>query len=119
MSESVILEELVLKLSNHFSRIIPRDELREHKKLDWGDNGIGDRWANKKFNYTSISKSKNKTYSENDDEDNVPVELLEPFLEANKNNKGILGIFFEYFSGFFFIPYKSIFFSGQKIINYF
>jgi hypothetical protein len=86
------MEEVVMNLSNHFSRIIPREELRVHKKLDWGDNGIGDRWANKKFNYTSISKGKNKTYSENE-EDNVPKELLEPFLEANKNGKGILGIF--------------------------
>ena len=92
MTEPISIEDLVVSLSNHFSRIIPREELREHKKLDWGDNGIGDRWANKKFNYTSISKSKNKTYSEND-EDSVPEELLLPFLEANQNKKGILGIF--------------------------
>ena len=86
------IEEIVIKLSDHFSRIISREELRAYKKLDWGDNGIGDRWANKKFNYTSISKGKNKTYSEKE-EDLVPQELLEPFLELNKNGKGILGIF--------------------------
>lgn len=86
------IEEIVIQISENFSRIIPRDELRQYKKLDWGDNGIGDRWANKKFNYTSISKGKNKTYSENDEEV-LPEELLQVFLEENQGNKGILGIF--------------------------
>jgi hypothetical protein len=90
--EKITIEEIVLQLSENFTCIIPRDRLREYKKLDWGDNGIGDRWANKKFNYTSISKAKNKTYSENDEEV-LPEELVEIFLEENKGNKGILGIF--------------------------
>jgi hypothetical protein len=62
--------ELVKQLSNNFAKIVSRDELRKYKKLDWGDNGAGDRWANKKFNYTVIySTGKYKTYSENDSDE--------------------------------------------------
>jgi hypothetical protein len=41
------IEEVVKKLSNNFTSIINRDTLRKYPKLDWGDNGIGDRWAKK------------------------------------------------------------------------
>ena len=54
-------------------------------------NGIGDRWANKKFNYTVIYSKKIRLYSENND-DIIPLELLNKFLENNSGN-GIIGIF--------------------------
>ena len=87
------MEDLVISLSDNFTKIISRDEIRKYPDIDWGDNGIGDRWCGKKFNYTVIkNKGKFKTYSENDED--INVELIENFLNDNtENNKGILGIF--------------------------
>lgn len=88
------LEELVKELSSNYTKIISRDKLKKYKKLDWGNNGIGDRWANKKFNYTLIyHNKKTKTYSENI-EDVIDEKLLNNFREHyNSNCKGIIGIF--------------------------
>jgi hypothetical protein len=85
-------EDLIIQLSNNFTKIISRNEIKQYKKLDWGNNGIGDRWANKKFNYTSIYNYKIKTYSENDD-DNVDDDLIQKFRLEHPNMKGIIGIF--------------------------
>jgi 5-methylcytosine-specific restriction endonuclease McrA len=53
--------------------------------------GVGDRWANKKFNYSVIYSKKTPTlYSENDDK--IPSELLGHFLK-NEKGVGIIGIF--------------------------
>lgn len=86
--------ELVSSLSCNYTKIIHRDELKDYKDLDWGNNGVGDRWAKKKFNYTVIYKNKTKTYSENL-EDKVDDNLVESFqLINNKTNMtGIIGIF--------------------------
>jgi hypothetical protein len=86
------LEELVIKLSENFTKIISTDEIKKYNKLYWGGNGVGDRWANKKFNYSVIYSKKNpKKYSENDD-DEIPKEFLENFMNNNKGN-GIIGIY--------------------------
>jgi len=60
------IESLVMTLSNNFTEIISRDIVKNYEELNWGDNGIGDRWANKKFNYTVIYSTGYKTYSECD-----------------------------------------------------
>jgi hypothetical protein len=86
------MEELVKNLSNNFTEIINRDILRKYQKLDWGDNGIGDRWAKKKFNYTVVTNDKIKTYSENDD-DEIDNEILNKYRLENTKMKGIIGIF--------------------------
>ena len=84
---------LVTTISENYTRIIHRDELRKYKKLDWGDNGIGDRWCGKKFNYSVIFANRHKTYSENDD-DVIPTDALEQFYQNNVTGKaGIIGIF--------------------------
>ena len=84
---------LVTSLSANFTRIIHRDELRKYKKLDWGDNGIGDRWCGKKFNYSVIFANRHKTYSENED-DVIPSDAFEQFNQTNATGKaGIIGIF--------------------------
>lgn len=83
---------LVAQLTSNYTRIVHRDELRQYKKLDWGDNGIGDRWCGKKFNYSVIFNNRYKTYSENDD-DTVPAEILNSFQTSNGSGKGIIGIF--------------------------
>ena len=84
-------EQLVKRLSNNYTTIISRTEIRRHKSLNWGDNGIGDRWVNKKFNYTVIYNKKEKQYSENEN-DIIPNDCLEVFRKSNKGS-GIIGIF--------------------------
>ena len=87
------MENIVIRLSNNFTEIISRNEIKQYKKLDWGNNGIGDRWANKKFNYISIYNNKIKINSENDIEIIVPEDLINQFRLENQNMKGIIGIF--------------------------
>jgi hypothetical protein len=93
------LEGCVQALSQSFTRIIPREELVGLKhgikfRLDWGANGIGDRWAQKKYNYSVVYRSgATKTYSENDD-DTVDKKLVATFLKSRTSiSKGIIGIF--------------------------
>lgn len=86
------INELVRRLTNHFTRIVPTKELKEHPALYWGGNGLGDRWAKKKFNYSVIYFNKEpKLYSENED-DTIPAKILNHFLQIN-NGTGIIGIF--------------------------
>jgi hypothetical protein len=85
-------EELVLQLTNNLTEILSIHEIKKHPKLYWGGNGVGDRWVNKKFNYSVIYANKApKKYSENH-EDEVPQEILTAFLETHKGT-GIIGIF--------------------------
>jgi hypothetical protein len=79
---------LVLQLSHNYSCIIPRDDLRQYKRLDWGDNGIGDRWCGKKFNYSVIFVNRYKTYSENET-DTVPADALTTFQTLNSTGKAL------------------------------
>ena len=83
------MEDLVIEVSNDFKRIIPTSEIKEkYRELYWGGNGIGDRWANKKFNYTVIYTKKNRLYSENS-EDVIPKEVLDEFLKNIYSKIGI------------------------------
>ena len=90
------IEELVIKATNNFTKIISTTEIKNnYKDLYWGGNGLGDRWANKKFNYSVIySNKKPLLYSENSD-DNIPINIFNNFLENNNNNNnnGIIGIY--------------------------
>ena len=88
---NINIEDLVIQLSTNYTKIISRDTLKEYKKLDWGNNGIGDRWANKKFNYTVIYNTKIKKYSENDEEI-YNYDIINQFKIINKKTKGIIGI---------------------------
>ena len=47
-------EDLIIKLSDNFTKIISIDEIKTHESLYWGGNGVGDRFANKLFNYELI-----------------------------------------------------------------
>lgn len=64
------------------------------KKLDWGQNGVGDRFARKIFNYTSIYKNREtKCYSENSD-DIIDPSILKNFITTTRNDgTGIIGLF--------------------------
>lgn len=87
------INELVIRATNNFTKILSTTEIKDkYTDLYWGGNGLGDRWANKKFNYSVIySKKQPALYSENDC-DKIPIEVLKQFLQTNKGN-GIIGIF--------------------------
>ena len=88
-----VVEELVIKLSDNFSKVIHINTINIHPIINWGGNGVGDRFANKKFNYTVLyGNTKTRLYSENID-DKIPDKVLEEFNKENKNKKGIVGIF--------------------------
>ena len=55
------MEQLVLYLSENYTKIISIATIKQHPEIYWGGNGVGDRWANKKFNYSVIyGNKKNK-----------------------------------------------------------
>lgn len=85
--------DLIIKLSDNYQKIIDRKTIKKYKIIDWGNNGIGDRFARKIFNYTVIYSNKTyKTYSEKDE--NIDSEHLSNFLQSVKSKKpnGIVGI---------------------------
>ena len=95
MSHEIIKEgihELVLRATDNFTKILSTNEIKDkYTELYWGVNGVVDRWANKKFNYSAVYSKKQPTlYSENDDK--IPIEILNQFLQTNKG-AGIIGIF--------------------------
>ena len=89
MTESI--DELVIRATENFTKIVSTKEIKEvYPDLYWGGNGVGDRWANKHFNYSVIySKKQPSLYSENDD--TIPSDILNDFLEKNKG-AGIIGL---------------------------
>lgn len=88
----VNVETLVMDLTNNLTEILSIDEIKKHPKLYWGGNGVGARWVNQKFNYSVIySKKPPKKYSENEN-DEIPTELLQQFLNTHTGT-GIIGIF--------------------------
>lgn len=87
------MDEIIIKATDNFTKILSTTEIKDkYIELYWGGNGVGDRWANKKFNYSVIySKKQPSLYSENDD-DQIPPYILTEFLQTNKG-VGIIGIF--------------------------
>ena len=87
------VDELVIRATDNFTKILSTNEIKDkYKELYWGGNGLGDRWVNKRFNYSVVySKKQSALYSENDD-DKIPIEVLAQFLQTNKG-VGIIGIF--------------------------
>jgi len=88
------MEELIIELSENFTKIIPISEIKKHPSLYWGGNGVGSRWANRRFNYSVIysKKRKPKTYSENTN-DSIPDTILSQFFETANKGPGITGIY--------------------------
>jgi hypothetical protein len=88
--------DFVIQATENFTKILSTVEIKDkYPELYWGGNGVGDRWVNKKFNYSVIySKKQPSLYSEND-EDAIPTDILTEFLQSNKHNGGnsIIGIF--------------------------
>jgi len=93
------LEDIVIRATNEYRRILSTKEIKEnYPRLWWGGNGLGDRFAGKKLNYTVIyAYYRWNRYSENED-DKIPVVLLEDFYKTHceddgLDNSGIIGIF--------------------------
>lgn len=87
--------ELVKQMTDNYENILDVADMRQnHPSLDWGSNGVGNRFCNKKHNYSVIqANGKTKLYSENDD-DEIPEDKLSQFLEKYKSGgNGIIGIF--------------------------
>lgn len=86
--------KIVKCATENFTKILSTDEIKtKYNDLYWGGNGLGNRWANKKFNYASIYGNHTiKKYTE--DDCNIPQDILDKFLNLyEKNKKGIIGIF--------------------------
>lgn len=91
--------EIVIRATENFTKILSTNEIKnKYPELYWGGNGVGDRWANKKFNYSVIySKKRTIVYSENDDNE-IPIEILDEFFQRIAVGQipkgfGIIGIF--------------------------
>ena len=81
--------QLVQKISNNYETIISRTTLSKYEELILSNNGTGDRWAKKLFNYTTIQNTKYKTYSENDEQ--INIDYIKHFQQNNKG-RGTIGI---------------------------
>lgn len=88
--------------TNNFTTIMAKscldvnggDDEHIKKKMNWGSNGVGDRFGRKMFNYTVIYKNgKTTCYSENDC-DVIDDNILKTFVnEARNDGSGIIGLF--------------------------
>ena len=89
------IEELVLALSQDMTEVIPVAEIRKHDALYWGGNGVGDRFAGKRFNYTSVKGNGKTTRNSQNEADEIPADALARFLAAApaKRGQAIIGIF--------------------------
>lgn len=86
------IHDLVLRATDNFTKIIFTDDIKEqYPELYWGGNGVGDRWLNKKYNYSIIYSNKTiRLYSENEN-DEIPPNILQ---EINYKTKSIIiGLF--------------------------
>ena len=99
MNKLNLIREITGCNIDYITGIIPRELISKHSEINWGNNGIGDRFCNKLFNYVSINK--NKTYKENyinlsHDQINELISEIDEYciinLEQNKKLKGIIGI---------------------------
>jgi len=99
------MEQLIIQITNNFNKILSIDDIKKYSDIYWGGNGIGNRFLNKKYNYSVIYKNKKcKHYIFTNDID-IVINHIEPiiklqldnFFMINNNfnhiNNGIVGIF--------------------------
>lgn len=87
-------DDRIKQMSKDYTRIVPTTEIKEHyAEFYWGGNGLGDRFANKGYNYSVLYANKKQvSYSQNEDE--IEAHLIDKFFdEEYKEGKGIVGIF--------------------------
>ena len=92
MAKKTELITLIKKISDNYKKIISRSEIIKYPEIDWGNNGIGNRFYRELFNYTVIKKSgEYKTYSDNEE----VIEQKEIIIFINTVDstlRGIVGI---------------------------
>jgi hypothetical protein len=86
------IKELTEIIGDNHTVLLTVSDIKEchSKKLWWGGNGIGDRFAKQKFNYTVIRTNKVQLYSENDD-DTLP-DGIRGYI-PHTDGCGIIGIY--------------------------
>ena len=84
--------KITKKLSNNYKNIIIRNDINNYPEINWGNNGIDDRFCRKLFNYSVInSNGKYKTYSNNNE--TIDINEIKLFVSNMKSkNSGIIGI---------------------------
>jgi len=59
------MNDIIISITNKYTQLISREELIKYPELNWCGNGLGNRWAKKKYNYSVIYHNKSqKIYSE-------------------------------------------------------
>jgi hypothetical protein len=91
---------LVKRLSNNFTKIIPRDECSKHKEINWGNNGVGNRWCSKMFCYSAIKAKQYTLYNDLQgkaviDEQKIK-DFQKTFIKSHNIKQGIIGIYVHY-----------------------
>ena len=95
-NKHVNLHTLVYKLTNNLTDYIPREKLHSYPALNWGNNGVGDRWAKKRFNYCVLYRGNGgiKYYCENDKEYVIDNDIIKTCTKNTTiKRNGIIGIF--------------------------
>jgi hypothetical protein len=92
MTNQKIKDKVKELAGQDYESIIPRKSIH-NTILDKGKNGIGDRFANKLFDYTCIYNNDIKTYS-NIDDDNTYTQDIIYFMDnySNQGKKSVIGI---------------------------
>ena len=95
LKKHINIKELVLNLSHNYTKVIDIETLNKYDSLRFERNGIGDRWCNKLFNYTSIyssTKKSHKSYHE-DIDFSLDLNVINDFRSTFKTElNGIIGI---------------------------
>jgi 5-methylcytosine-specific restriction endonuclease McrA len=74
------------------------DHIKE--SLNWGSNGLGDRFGRSMFNYTVIHKNGRTTRYSQDIDDTIDDNILQTFVNESKNARsGIIGLFIHSLKG--------------------
>lgn len=86
--------KLVKELSNNFTKIISRDECSKHNEINWGNNGVGNRWCGKIFCYSAIKAKKYTLYNDFQgkaivDEQKI-IDFQKTFIKHHNIKKGII-----------------------------
>lgn len=102
MTTSEEIKEWVSAKTNNFTTIMAKSCLTidgsedDHikKSLNWGSNGLGDRFGRGMFNYTVIHKKGRTTRYSQDIDDTIDNNILQTFVDDSKKGRsGIIGLF--------------------------
>jgi len=97
MNKSQLTEIKIRGISNNFKNIISREWIDNDDEIKWGNNGIGDRWLNKKFIYIVIysnGKQNENLFNKDTTIDENFTTIKKSFIDSRREKKmGIIGIY--------------------------